>query len=75
MDQMACSVGGFVFLDFQNIQNPSIQKIDFDLSKTGYALIITDTKGDHSDLTDDYVAVRTEMDEVAEYLDKIRATL
>ena len=29
MDQMVCSVGGFVFLDFQNIQNPSIQKIDF----------------------------------------------
>lgn len=70
MDQMVCSVGGFVFLDFQNIQNPSIQKIDFDLSKTGYALIITDTKGDHSDLTDDYVAVRTEMDEVAEYFGK-----
>ena len=36
MDQLVCSVGGFVFLDFQNIQNPSIQKIDFDLSKTGY---------------------------------------
>lgn len=70
MDQMVCSVGGFVFLDFQNIQNPSIQKIDFDLSKTGYTLIITDTKGDHSDLTDDYVAVRTEMDEVAEYFGK-----
>lgn len=70
MDQMVCSVGGFVFLDFQNIQNPSIQKIDFDLSKTGYALIVTDTKGDHSDLTDDYVAVRTEMDEVAEYFGK-----
>ena len=70
MDQMVCSVGGFVFLDFQNIQNPGIQKIDFDLSKTGYALIITDTKGDHSDLTDDYVAVRTEMDEVAEYFGK-----
>ena len=28
------------------------------------------TKGDHSDLTDDYVAVRTEMDEVAEYFGK-----
>lgn len=27
MDQMVCSVGGFVFLDFQNIQNPSIQKL------------------------------------------------
>ena len=70
MDQMVCSIGGFVFLDFQNIQNPCIQQIDFDLSKTGYSLIITDTKGDHSDLTDDYVDVRTEMDEVAEYFGK-----
>lgn len=70
MDQMVCSVGGFVFLDFQNIQNPNIRKIDFDLSQTGYELIITDTRGDYSDLTDDYVAVRTEMDEVAEYFGK-----
>lgn len=70
MDQMVCSVGGFVFLDFQNIQNPNIRKINFDLSKTGYELIITDTKGDHSDLTDDYVAVRTEMEKVAEYFGK-----
>lgn len=70
MDQMVCSVGGFVFLDFQNIQNPTIEKIDFDLSTTDYELIITDTKGSHSDLTDDYVAVRTEMDEIAEYFGK-----
>lgn len=70
MDQMVCSVGGFVFLDFQNIQNPNIRKVNFDLSKTGYGLIITDTRGNHSDLTDDYVAVRSEMDEVAEYFGK-----
>lgn len=70
MDQMVCSVGGFVFLDFQNIQNPAIHKVNFDLSTTGYELIITDTKGSHSDLTDDYVAVRSEMDEVAEYFGK-----
>lgn len=70
MDQMVCSVGGFVSLDFQNIQNPTIEKVDFDLSTTDYELIITDTKGSHSDLTDDYVAVRTEMDEIAEYFGK-----
>lgn len=70
MDQMVCSVGGFVFLDFQNIQNPTIDKVNFDLSTTAYELIITDTKGSHSDLTDDYVAVRTEMDEIAEYFGK-----
>ncbi len=70
MDQMVCSVGGLVFLDFQNIQNPTIEKVDFDLSTTDYELIITDTKGSHSDLTDDYVAVRTEMDEIAESFGK-----
>lgn len=70
MDQMVCSVGGFVFLDFQNIQNPTIEKVSFDLSTTSYELIITDTKGSHSDLTDDYVSVRSEMDEIAEYFGK-----
>lgn len=70
MDQLVCSVGGFVFLDFKNIENPYIEKVDFDLSKTGYKLIITDTKGNHSDLTDDYVTVRSEMDSVAKYFGK-----
>ncbi len=70
MDQLVCSAGGFVFLDFENTENPKIEKINFDLSETGYELIITDTMGNHSDLTDDYVAVRNEMESVAEYFGK-----
>lgn len=70
MDQMVSSVGGFVFIDFCNIENPYIEKIDFDFNMTGHRLIITDTKGSHSDLTDDYVAIRSEMESVAKVFDK-----
>lgn len=70
MDQLVCSVGGFVFIDFKNIENPYIEKVNADLSETGYKLIITDTKGSHSDLTDDYVTVRSEMESVAKYFGK-----
>ena len=47
MDQMVSSVGGFVYIDFKDIENPTIEKIDFNLDNTGYKLIVTDTKGVH----------------------------
>ena len=65
LDQMVCSVGGFVFLDFRNAEQPVVEKHSFDFAKAGYNLCITDTKGSHSDLTDDYVAVPSEMKQVA----------
>ena len=65
LDQMVCSVGGFVFMDFRDTDDPYVEKYDFDFKKYGYDLCITDTKGSHSDLTDDYVAIPTEMKSVA----------
>ena len=65
LDQMVCSVGGFVFLDFRDTGNPIVEKHSFDFTAAGYSLCITDTKGSHSDLTDDYVAVPGEMKSVA----------
>ncbi len=70
LDQMVCSVGGFVFLDFRDTDDPIVEKHSFDFEKAGYHLCITDTKGSHSDLTDDYVAVPTEMKAVAAYFGK-----
>ena len=70
LDQMVCSVGGFVFLDFRDTDNPKVEKHSFDFEAAGYHLCITDTKGSHSDLTDDYVAVPAEMKEVAAYFGK-----
>ena len=69
MDQMVCSVGGFVSIDFFNPMNPSINSVDFDFSQAGYSLCITNTQGSHADLTDEYVSVPAEMKTVANALD------
>ena len=68
MDQMACSVGNMVHIDFKYPDNPEVEKVEFDFTKTGYSLCITDTKGSHSDLTSDYAAVPSEMKEIAKLL-------
>lgn len=65
LDQMACSVGGFVEIDFADPEKPVIEKIDFDFAACNHALCIVDTGGSHSNLTEDYAAVRSEMEAVA----------
>lgn len=70
MDQMASSVGGFITIDFADTENPVIDSIPFDFSKSGYSLCIIDTKGDHADLTPEYAAIPAEMKSVANYFGK-----
>lgn len=65
MDQMACSVGGFVKIDFNDPSAPIIDKVNFDFASCGHSLCIVDSGADHSDLTDDYAAVRGEMEAAA----------
>ncbi len=70
MDQMVSSVGGLVSIDFYDTEDPEIKPFDFDFEAHDYCLCITDTKGSHADLTDDYVAIRSEMEAVAAYFGK-----
>lgn len=70
MDQMACSVGNLVYIDFANPSKPEVEKIEFDMEHYGYSLCITDTKGSHADLTDEYAAVPKEMKLVAKHFGK-----
>lgn len=70
LDQMASSVGTFVTIDFKSTKEPVIKKIGYDFSKSGHSLCIVDTGGNHSDLTDDYAAVREEMESVAKAMGK-----
>ena len=67
MDQMACSVGNLVYIDFSNPSKPIVEKVEFDMEQYGYSLCITDTKGSHADLTDEYSAVPKEMKLVAKH--------
>lgn len=70
LDQMASSVGTFVSIDFKSTKDPVINKIDYDFASSGHSLCIVDTHGNHSDLTDDYAAVRAEMESVAKAMGK-----
>lgn len=70
MDQMACSVGGSVMIDFKDAADPIVERIDVDLEKYGYALCIVDTGGSHADLTNDYASIPVEMKSVAEFFGK-----
>ena len=70
MDQMACAVGGFVYIDFEDNKNPIVESVNLSLADAGYSLCIVNTGGSHAGLNDDYAAVPTEMKAVAAYLGK-----
>ena len=65
MDQMACAIGGFVYIDFEDAKAPRVAPIDFSLDDAGYALCIVNTGGNHADLNEDYASVPGEMKSVA----------
>ena len=69
MDQMASSVGGMVTIDFKE-QDAKVEAIACDFAAKGYALCVVNTGGDHGDLTDDYAAIRKEMEAVAAHFGK-----
>ncbi len=68
MDQTASAVGGIITIDFADIQNPLIRKVDFDFASTGYNLCIVDTGGDHADLTHEYASITVDMKAVSKSL-------
>ena len=68
MDQMACAVGGFVYIDFENNQDPVVEQVNFSLADAGYSLCIVNTGGSHAGLNDDYASVPAEMKAVAALL-------
>ena len=68
MDQLVSASGGFVAVDFADTAAPDIRRVDFDFDRSGYAVCITDTKGSHEKLSDEYSAVFSEMKHVAEAL-------
>ena len=70
MDQMACSVGGLIHIDFADPKAPVVNRVSVDFDSYHYSLCIVDTKGSHSDLTEDYAQIPGEMKAVATYFGK-----
>jgi len=65
MDQLACSVGGVLAIDFKDIEDPAIHKVEVDFSKQELILTVVHTGGSHADLTPAYAAIPNEMKEAA----------
>ncbi len=68
LDQMASSMGGFTYADFNDPQNPVVEKINLDLSKSNHTLCVVDTGGSHANLTDDYADITLECKAVSNAL-------
>lgn len=74
MDQMACSVGGALSIDFADPSSPAIRRIGSGQSggilPRDWSLCIIDTRSGHDDLTADYAAITKEMGAVAAHFGK-----
>ena len=68
MDQVACSVGKTVFIDFCNPEQPNVEIIDYSIKQNGHCLIVINTGGDHTDLTSEYASIPQEMQDAAKAL-------
>lgn len=67
LDQLACSVGGIVAMDFADGAKPKIDCVKYDFESTGYTFYIINTRGNHGDLTYNYADIPGEMCAVAEF--------
>jgi len=69
LDQMASSLGGFTFADFNDPANPITESIELDINSFGYTLCVVDTGGNHANLTDDYADITVECKQISNALD------
>ena len=68
LDQMASSLGGFTYADFNDPTAPITESIELDIKKFGYTLCVVDTGGNHANLTDDYAGITVECKDISNAL-------
>ena len=67
LDQSGISIGNLTKLDFNTPSKPDVNVLN---APDGYSIVITNTGGNHADLTTHYADIRKEMEEVASYFGK-----
>ncbi len=70
LDQLACAAGGIITIDFSNIADPELKKVDCNFSELGLDLVLVNTGGSHADLSDEYSSIPNEMKRVAKFFGK-----
>ena len=68
LDQSGIALGGIAEIDFRDPASPSYETLTPCLEH--YNVVLVNTGGDHSDLTAEYAAIRTEMEAVADLFGK-----
>ncbi len=68
MDQLTCSVGGTIKIDFRDPVKPTISRLVFDPREYGFDLVVVHTGSSHEDLHAEYAAIPEEMRSVARFL-------
>ncbi len=63
LDQSAIALGGVSYIDFKSTADPEVESIEWNFDDMD--IVITNTGGDHCNLTDNYAAIRREMELVA----------
>lgn len=65
LDQIACAYGGMIAIDFKDINNPTITKLNSTDLEENYDLIIVPTGSGHADLSEEYSSIPNEMKSIA----------
>ncbi len=63
LDQSAIALGGVSFIDFKNLQKPVVKNLTWGFDDVD--VVIVNCGGDHCNLTPNYSAIRSDMEEVA----------
>jgi len=76
MDQISCSVGGALVINFAQAGAPDVHRVSFSPLDADFTLAVLDSGGNHADLSADYSAIPAEMSAVAatlgaEYLGEV----
>ena len=66
-DQSVSAWGGVVALDFADPAHPTAESVDFDFAAHGIAVVLVDTRCDHSQFTAEFAQVVNDMGEAAAY--------
>lgn len=66
LDQIGVSFGGFVTIDFKNIDKPEVKNINMELKD--HSFILVNTGGDHAKMSPLYSKIPADMKEVAKEL-------
>ena len=67
LDQSGIAIGSLISIDFIDTDYPTITKLN---PPKNYSIVITNTGGDHSTLTNHYASIKNEMQQIASHFNK-----